>query len=306
MSRARGVLLVADAGPAAGLGHLQRSSVLARALRDRGIETRCLGHAAENVIEREGVEWQPLSGPGLASAATADAAIIDSYTLPGEALAAAAATAPLVVIHDLGEPPAEASLVVAPSDPRPSRPGRLNGLEHALVSARFSGLPGREPEATVEAVLVTTGGGDPGGRAAELAQAARRALPESRVMLLSGPQAAAQAPAGVEPVGPVTDLAELVSRVDLVVCGGGATMVEVCAAGVPAAVAVLAPNQAPIVEALAAAGAIVKLDDGDPEAVLRALGKERGRRAELAIAARAAIDGRGADRVAAAIARLLA
>jgi len=308
LSPGRGVLLVADAGSDSGLGHLQRSSVLAAALGKRGLEFRCLGFEAGAGIEREGVAWEPLADPQtLGEAAAAhEAVVVDSYRLPGAALAAVAEDSRLVAIHDHGEPPAGAVLVIAPSDQSPSGEGRLTGLEHALVSPRFRDLPLREPPTSIETVLVTTGAGDPGGRASGLAEAVRRALPQSRVILLQGPQAAVDAPPGVEPMRLVDDLAELLGRVDLVVCGGGATMVETCAAGVPAAVTVLAPNQAPIVEALEGTGAVIRLDRSEPEETLRALGHDRSRRAGLARAARAAVDGRGASRVAAAIERLQA
>jgi spore coat polysaccharide biosynthesis predicted glycosyltransferase SpsG len=303
------VLLVADAGSDAGLGHLQRSSVLAATLLKRGIAVRCFGHGAGAETERERVRWEPLEDPQwLAEPAAAHGAVVvDSYLLPDATLAAIAAASRLVVFQDVGEPHPDAALVIAPSDPTPSREGRLTGLEHALLSPRFRNLPSREPQARVETVLVTTGAGDPGGRSVDLAAAARRALPESRVLLLRGPQTAVKAPPGVDVVGPLQSLAELVGQADLVVCGGGGTLFEVCAAGVPAAVTVLAPNQAPIVEALARAGAVVRLDDAEhgAEATLRTLGADRERRGQLARTARAAVDGGGAARTAAAIERLL-
>lgn len=306
MSPARGVLLVADAAADVGLGHLQRSSVLAGALRDRGVATRCLGLAAEFPTEHEGVEWEPVADPqALAREASSfGASFVDSYSMSRDVLSAIAAASALVVIQDVGEPPADAELVVYPSDPAPSGRRRLNGPEYALVSARFSALSPREPSATVETILVTTGAGDPGGRAAELALTARQSLPDAGVLLLVGPQGAVQAPPGIEAVGPVDDLADLLKDVDLVVCGGGGTMVEVCAAGIPAAVTVLAPNQEPIVELLAAAGAVARLDRGEPLEVLDGLA-DRGPRAALMRTARAVIDGRGPARVAAAIECLL-
>ena len=120
---------------------------------------------------------------------------------------------------------------------------------------------------------MTTGAGDPGGRAVDLAAAARRALPESRVLLLQGPQMAVKAPPGVR-CGAGAE-----PRRARRLCGGGGTLFEVCAAGVPAAVSVLAPNQAPIVETLARAGAVVRLDDAEhgAEATLRTLGGDRDR-----------------------------
>jgi spore coat polysaccharide biosynthesis predicted glycosyltransferase SpsG len=124
------------------------------------------------------------------------------------------------------------------------------------------------------------------------------------VILIRGPRASAEPPEGVEVIGPLGSLVELLAAADLVVCGAGGTMVEACAAGVPAAVTVLAPNQAPIARALERAGAVVRIDDAEPEAAVAALGGDRARRAELTRAARAAVDGRGADRVAAAIERL--
>ena len=48
----------------------------------------------------------------------------------------------------------------------------------------------------------------------------------------------------------------LIARADLVIGAGGSSNWERCALGVPALVAILADNQAPVVHALARAGAI--------------------------------------------------
>ena len=116
-----------------------------------------------------------------------------------------------------------------------------------------------------------------------------------------------QGVSSVELIGPLEGMVEVLRRSDLVICGAGGTMLEACAVGTPSLIAVLAPNQAPIVETLARAGAVVRLDDAEhgAEATLRTLGGDRERRGQLARAARAAVDGGGAARAAAAIERLL-
>lgn len=307
MTKAAAVLMIADLGDDAGLGHLARSSSLAAALTDRGLVVEAIGYEASTVAERDGVGWRPeSSAAGVAAAAGRHpVTVLDSYRLPAAAADEIAAASRLVLMLDHGDAHPDAALVVAPSDFAPSSGGRLNGLEHALLGRRYSELPAREPAERAETVLVTTGGGDPGGRAAALAQAARRALPAARVLLVRGPRAQAATVEGVETIGPLPDLAEVFQAADLVVCGAGGTMVEACAAGVPAAVTILAPNQKPIARALERANAVVLLDEADPEATIAALGGDQPRRAALARAARTAVDGRGAERVAAAIERLL-
>src|SRR5436305_9382834 len=106
------VVIVADAGKEAGLGHISRSSAVAVALARRGVETRCYAYGADEPFERDGVSWTPLDGDDL-PASSGGVLVVDTYRLPAEALSQAAAESRLVVMHDHGEPPENATLVVS-------------------------------------------------------------------------------------------------------------------------------------------------------------------------------------------------
>lgn len=308
MSTNEGVLFVADAAEDAGLGHLSRSSALAAALRDRGCRIHCLGFEATGAGERDGVEWSPETDPAriVDRAERHRLVVLDTYRLPAADIDAIASSVPIAVMHDFGEPRADATLVIAPSDPKPSRPGVLRGLRHACLSSRFFALPPRSVTSVSE-VLVSTGGGDPGRRAVQLAVAVSEALPAVRVRLVRGPQAAdAEAPRKIEMVGPFENLLQPLMDADLVVCGAGSTAVEACATGAPVIVQVLAPNQEPLATILEEADAVVRIEgETQLEPQLVGLARDPVRRALLSRAAQAAVDGRGAARVAAEIEQLL-
>jgi spore coat polysaccharide biosynthesis predicted glycosyltransferase SpsG len=307
LSVPRSALFVADAAPDAGLGHLVRSSALADAVRDRGIEIESVAFEAVAVLERDGVIWEPETDVERIRALAGERPIVvlDSYRLPGEVRTRIADVAELVVLDDFNLPHPEASITVAPSDPAASSASRLTGLRYALLGRRFRDLDVREPPGSIETVLVTTGGGDPGGRAVELATAARRALPDARVQLLRGPQADFRAPSDVELIEPMESTLDALQGADLVVSGAGVTTLEACAAGVPTVIIVLAPNQAPLAEALRRARAVVQVADGSPaNAEIASLAADRPKRVRLVDAGRAAVDGRGALRVAERIERL--
>ena len=110
--------------------------------------------------------------------------------------------------------------------------------------------------------------------------------------------------AGVERVDAPGGLASVLAAADLVVSAGGVTMLEACVLGRPTVAVAVAENQRAAVRALGAGGAVavaelataldttVRLIDADSE------------RAALGEIARATVDGRGAERVAAAIVEL--
>jgi UDP-2,4-diacetamido-2,4,6-trideoxy-beta-L-altropyranose hydrolase len=102
------------------------------------------------------------------------------------------------------------------------------------------------------------------------------------------------------------EVADAMASADLALAGAGVTATELCAFGVPAVLLVLADNQEPVAEALAAAGAAVTASPLDPTSMalaLSALAGDADRRRAMAAAGRALVDGRGALRV---VARLRA
>ena len=179
LSSAEAVLLVADAGDDTGLGHIARSSALAQALGSARHHDRVRRLQSPRDRTRDGVEWRPQASAHriVELAGRHRVVVLDNYRMPTASVDAIASAARLAVMLDFGTPPPAAALAIAPSLARDDRPGMLAGLRYACLSPAFRDLPARDPAAIVEQVLVTTGGGDPGGRAAELAAAAAAALP---------------------------------------------------------------------------------------------------------------------------------
>lgn len=281
-------MVAADAWPDAGLGHLGRSGAVAVALRSRGVTVEARAIGAREGEQRDGVSWSPVDDAGQIDAPVV---LLDSYRTPREVAEELALTASVAVMHDEGVPPSGAAFVVDPAA----------DLRHACLRPAYWGLPRRTPRDRVERVLVTTGGGDPGGRGVALAEAARDALPGVTVALVRGPQAPAGAPDGVEVVRAPASLLDELLRADLVVSGGGQTLFETAACGTPCVAVALATNQNRSLDALAAVGAVAtRLDD------LGLLAEDPAARAAMAAAAQTAVDGYGALRVAFALERLTA
>jgi hypothetical protein len=202
----------------------------------------------------------------------------------------------------------------------PSESTGLLGPDFALLRSEFAeaGRKTRSPRSGVGTrLLITLGGSDP----ANLSERVIRVLgPHAsregwRISLLVGPEnprgpelrkLAADFP-GVECLAPVADMNALLDQSDAVLSAGGSTCWELCFRGLPMAVVSIAENQNGIVHSLGVAGAAVNLgwheemDDATLlEAVQRVLGDEKSRET-LSAAALRLVDGRGADRVAAAL-----
>lgn len=300
------VLVAADGSLAAGLGHLGRSTGLAAALRRLGLEvaTFALGAPAESKLD--GVRWCPVPGFEKLRLHGLGAVVVDSYRhrlapLPAE-------NPPLVLFHDDGgTPPPDAALVVAVgTDPELAGPRGLYGLRYACLRAAFWDARPRRHEGSVRRVLVTIGGSDALSLlGVELARAAAEALPRAEVSLVRGASVSMKAPAGVKPLTGLTSLYAPLFGADVVVTAGGQTLLEAAALGTPTVAVVAANNQVPQAQRLAGLGAVRLLEDParDLAPTLAAL-EDPSVRGELARRAQAAVDGRGALRVAEQVAEL--
>jgi spore coat polysaccharide biosynthesis predicted glycosyltransferase SpsG len=289
------LVAVADAMPGAGLGHLTRSSAVVVALRARGVTVDCVAHGAQDERVVDGVRWPP--GPLPRGVPL----LVDSYTLDP-----ASVEDPCAWFDDGGDVPPRAEVLISPAGEADGDPRRLHGLAWSCVRPVFWGEPAVAVPATVDRVLVASGGGDPNGAAALLSAAVRAALPRARVKLVVGPLAPAAPPEGVEPVVAPPDLAGEIRAAGMVVCLAGQTALEAACLGVPSVVVAAVENQRPNADRLAAAGAAVSVGlDGPLAEEIAALAADRARREAMATAARAAVDGFGALRVAAVIDRRL-
>jgi spore coat polysaccharide biosynthesis predicted glycosyltransferase SpsG len=268
------ITVVADAAPAVGMGHVSRCSAVAGAL---GTGVRCLGYEAERSFERDGVHWEAWNGP---LAALEGVVVLDGYRFTD--VEALAARTTLVLFHDGGTLPEGAALVVAPIVGV-----GLGGLEYACLRREFWSGPTDGPRA---GILVTTGAGADGDPLAErfareLADVTVVRGPFSRLGALDVP--VLDAPASLRPA---------LLAAELVVGTGGQTSLEAAACGTPAVLIALDRAQREQAETLQRAGAARLVEPDDVAATVAALGAEE--RARMAAAGRAAVDGRGALRVA--------
>jgi spore coat polysaccharide biosynthesis predicted glycosyltransferase SpsG len=283
------VFLVFDEGPGAGLGHRRRIEAL-------GLELASRGHDCVLVS---------LSSTTEANVAS-DAVVVDSYRIRADAAAFARARV-VCAIDDLDRDLA-VDLVV---DPSPGAIGAahrrarrvLAGAAYALVPDPRGGVievPVVEP---VSRVLVTTGAADAEGFGVRIAQSlVASALTVGacpvEIRLVVGPWGASEVPCGVVPVIAPDGLAGELAAASVVVTAGGVSLLESCRLGRPIVALALADNQRQAVFGLEQEGAVVVATPETVAAAVLALVDDRGLRLALSSAARSAIDGKGAARVA--------
>lgn len=294
------ILIAADAGPTAGLGHLARSSALALALRALDVQVSCLALGAHSDLSMGGVNWLAGDIGELISPAARLRIVLDSYDTKRDEVEAVAA------FHDDGQAPLRAELIISVGTRPPGPEDWCCGLTYVCLRPPFCGAPRVHVADRAERVLITTGGGDPFGAPAALVDAARDALPGAKLRLVVGPQASGQVPEGVVPIYVPKSIYEEMRAADLIICGAGQTAFEAISLGVPTAVFPLVDNQLPNAERLADAEvAHVLWPGGDSRTQLREIGTDPVLRAAFAERGRRTIDGHGAARVAARIVEAL-
>ena len=285
-----------DEGPGAGLGHRRRMEALAAELTHRGHScTLCsLDERAARV-------------PG----GTPDVVIVDSYRVRADDGSFAPARV-LVAVDDLAQDLA-VDLVV---DPSPGAIGAthrrarrvLAGAAYALVAVADD-HPFETSVDEVERVLVTTGAADSSGADARIATALASSLDETRpeveVRLVIGPWGARDVPAGVVPVHAPDGLARELAAAQVVVTAGGVALLESCVLGRPTVALALAENQRQAVRGLEHAHAVLSATPETVVETVMTLIDDRSRRIALGVAARSAIDGKGATRIADTIEQLV-
>ncbi len=287
-----------------------------------------LGHRVTFVLDESGMRWKAdIAGRGHdcvpASAAMPDnnaGSLLDGYHF-GEAEIASwrERSRVLAAVIDHQDIPRWAEVVVAPGLPAGeggSGPAIvMAGLEYALVDPRFVRTEPRSISNKVMNVLVSFGQRDSKNAtclaldaleqlaemqdrgativAALSSSAVHFATVEQRVRALPNVVCAADA-----------DMAKCYAQADLVIGGGGVGLLERMAAGLPSVSVVLAGNQKPQIALCAEAGGT--LDAGSIDGLhaagladaIGSLVRSPERRAAMSAAARRAVDGAGARRVA--------
>jgi spore coat polysaccharide biosynthesis predicted glycosyltransferase SpsG len=319
----RRILLRCDADERTGLGHAARALALGEALTARlGAEPEFVSRPTALLLRFAGERRVPVtavtdvgydSAAVLAAASRAVALVSDTYELDAGSLArVCAARLPHVVVDDfarLADWPCD--VVVNPNlgaDPDRYRgAGRvLAGAAYALVRREVREAAAvRRPTTADCRVLVCLGGG--------AWPAAAGPLLAALVSAGLGVRATTRepVPAGVEAVDPDSLPAQFVWA-DVAVISGGVVKYEAAACGVPTVVTAVVEHQHDVAAAFASTGAAVyagEIGRAAPAAlcdkVTGLLADER-RRAAMAAAGRALVDGRGAERAADALLEQLA
>jgi UDP-2,4-diacetamido-2,4,6-trideoxy-beta-L-altropyranose hydrolase len=318
------VLFVPAYSSRSGGGHLMRCLSLAAALGRRARPVFAVPPQAAPAIARFAAH--PVEVVTCASAEAADAVVVDDYALDaqGERLLRGQARV-LLAIDDLADRPHAAEVLVDPGYGRtaadyaglvPEGATVLTGSDYALMRPAFASLRAGigEVRPAVERVFVSFGLGDVGGVCGKALAAIRPILPGARFDVALGSGAAslpalerlaAEDPALTLHVD-ATDVARLMLAADIGVGAGGGATWERCCLGLPSAAVVVADNQRPVIEALAAREALLGVDmaqTGWETALQNAVRRlaDRSLRRSLRRAAMAACDGRGAERVAEAL-----
>lgn len=307
------LLLRADGGPSIGVGHLARCLAFAEAGVARGWETVLVGDlgGADWLASRFADLDVPVRPAGPAEELAADVVLVDHYglgELPG-------VRGRLVSLEDGHYGRRAADVVVDPSLAPLARPADASGV--CLVGPRFAPVradvvaarrtraarPAR-PAGDPPQVVVVMGGGAAAGTVTSALTALRdTGLPLAVLAVAAGDVALPDpAPGQRFTAGPPTPrLPDLLAGADLAVSAAGVTLTELCCIGVPAAVVALVDNQAAGYRAALdhglAAGLGTPADLPAAAATLRDLIADPDRRAALAHAAAATVDGDGPARV---------
>ncbi|GAB4364327.1 MAG: UDP-2,4-diacetamido-2,4,6-trideoxy-beta-L-altropyranose hydrolase [Deltaproteobacteria bacterium] len=321
------MVLCTNGGEGIGLGHVRRCLSLARALATRGAECVFLVNEDPKIVPLIAdagfpvrVAGKRLSGSAgiVSEAGRFDRIVVDSYLLTTADFTALRSAGRLVVLDDLADRDIPADLVVNPSPNAGALVYRslpstrfLLGPSYAVLQPEFAEPGRREVGGSVRRVLITLGGGDPGGLTADVVRWVRSALPETPLDVVVGPLAE---PPAIAPESGVSihrspdSMRTLMVRADLAVAAGGQTTFELAATGTPSVVVAVADNQVPQSRAWDSEGALWYAspvwEQGLGErvsAMVRSLADDPAARARMSERGRALVDGRGATRVAAAV-----
>ncbi len=314
----RRVLFRAAAGPRRGFGHLVRCRALARALGVRPLVSVRGGALSVSTALGLGCDVVPGDDPSVMAALRPEVVVVDDpSTVEGRRWIQAARQvgALTVSLHDLGLGCREADLVVDGSVTRAATARRglaLRGPRYAVLDAGCAVPPPHRP-ARGRRVLVALGGGPRVALCRAVARAVTAAVGDARVRIAGGfaaARAGSEAPRVVW-TGPLDGLTHELGACDVAVVGGGVSLYEACARGAAAVAVSVVAAQQPTVMGFASRQAARGIARGASApaaaaaAVAGLLAVPAARRHQAA-RGRAIVDGRGADRVARAIARLVA
>lgn len=326
--RAIRVVLLTEGGRGMGFGHAARCHALFEALRAAGARPRLFIRGDRSVAgvvpqSRFGLlDWSKRTPRLRALLRDSDVAVIDSYRAGAGFFRWMASRVPLAVYLDdnkrLSYPPGVVvnGNVHAGHLGYPRRRGRvlLIGPRYALLRRAFRRPPSPPKRREVRRVLVTAGGSSPPGLVPRVAQAALLALGAAEVRAVASAadlgslrRLAALSRGRLRILPQPVSLSEAMADMDLCVSGGGQTLNELAAFGIPSIGIELADNQRLILRGWERRGFLIRAGRHESprlearlRSALRRAASPRRRRA-MSRAGRALVDGRGAQRTAAAV-----
>ncbi len=263
-----------------------------------------------------GADVVPSATPAMLQTLRPDVVIIDDpVTRDAERWARAArrAGAVVVTVHDLGLGAYGADLTI---DGSVTRARRRSGRGVVLAGTRFAVLdPGVSRPASVRGgtprVLIALGGGPHARRAQDIADRIAAADPRAEVRIAGGfVSASGRSTTRVRWIGAQRGLVAELARATVAVVGGGVSLYEAAAMGVPAVSVPVVKSQVPTVLAFGRRRAAVAMrfesTANDAATKVVELLRDEGRRRSLARRSRQVVDGQGATRAAAAVMKLAA
>jgi len=328
------ILFRADARPELGGGHIMRCLSLATALEKRGAKIAFASNPESidlvPALTRSGYPILPSQHPSNAPQPThwprPDALFLDLYNSTADDEKKLRKIAPVIaVIEDLPDRKHDCDLLIdqgfgrSPADYKDRVPAHTKlmlgpdmvPLRPAFAELREASLLRRENVSEINHILIAMGLTDIKGISARMAITARQALPQSQITVIIGPsaqsraqlEALAQTDKSLNVLIDVDDMAEHMAAADLAIGAGGGTSLERCVLGLPSIVIILAENQRPAALAMGHTGAVIAIDNAQPEQdVFKTLqGFTANLLKLLSKNAAKVCDGKGADRIAEAL-----
>jgi len=332
------IAFVTEGGKAIGLGHVARCVALARAVVGRGAKVSFLVPPDARILELLSPQWpdiapvpwaiDPATALGILRRREPDVVVVDGYSARPEFLQALrSVVGQVVAVDDAADRELPVDLVVnggvsAERLPYHRTPDTvfLLGPRFTLLDPSYAEPLDRSSGESVRRILVCLGGGRYSDAILDVLRGLDAAVGECTVDVAAGPfshgwpeldTAAHRTRHRVSIHRDRFGLRDLMVTADIAVSGGGVTLCELAATGVPTVVVQTADNQAANVEGFERAGAalVVRVDGNGTlaESLATALGRlacDRALRASIGARARRLVDGQGALRVASALARL--
>lgn len=309
-------IFFADAGPGVGLGHVFRAYALFVEMTARGFDARFLVPISAQQLQELGIacaEPVPDNYSAIRNAVLGlrpSILVLDTYRRLAELLRLARDEAhAIVVVFDDHYRISEPVNAVVNASPAANAARYQRVVGHALLGPAYASIhpsfrQARERfavRAEVERVLVALGGADTAGNFRRLVRELSNHIPASTevIALTSGPLGIEATPR-IREVGWVTqpDLADLMSRSDLAVFGGGSMLSQAASIGLPVISWPQTPRQRDNAQAWGTLGMLVQINELDQLAGAAGQIAHAAFRESISNAGRSAVDGVGASRIA--------